>query len=446
MVGVHPINLLLGHRLNRHHLLLDRAHGQPLRAVVGHAAEPELRVGLAYDEEVFDTNAECAVLVVPWLVRADHAREEGLQVSEPVRDALGPLVDVERGADAMARAVPVVEPLLPERHPGERVERAAWGALRVDGHVERDVPLQHRRVALFLVLGRRAKVHRPGDVRRATVVLTAAVDEKERVRVDGAARLLLGPVMDHRPVGPAACNRGERRLDEPGLLAPLARQILINVHLGEDRPGGNGPVQPRQKLGQGHAVPDVGLNVPRQLLVVLDALCLVHRGGLAQNLALTTRRCPVLPLALLRIGHHPESLLGGHLECKAHLARVHPERPTLPSNVPRGLERLLVRSHRHPSLAQMLLHRRVAHLVHVHKQLGRRLRQQHVRAEHGIVRHVRATKVQQPRHLVQHRHRKRTRLVLQHLGAHLANLCFGRLPGPRDVVDAHRVIRRRRPP
>ena len=64
--------------------------------------------------------------------------------------------------------------------------------------------LQHAREAGPLVLAGRAKVHGPGDVGCAAVVLAARVQEQQRVRAHCAAGARLGSVVDDRTVGARA--------------------------------------------------------------------------------------------------------------------------------------------------------------------------------------------------------------------------------------------------
>ena len=59
---------------------------------------------------------------------------------------MGPLVDVEGGADAVAGAVAIVEPHAPERRARQDVQRQPRGPLGEDRRVERDVALH---TALF---------------------------------------------------------------------------------------------------------------------------------------------------------------------------------------------------------------------------------------------------------------------------------------------------------
>lgn len=57
-------------------------------------------------------------------------------------DALGPLVHVEEGAHAVARAVVVVQAQLPQRQARHAVEAGAQGALWQHQPVEGDVALR----------------------------------------------------------------------------------------------------------------------------------------------------------------------------------------------------------------------------------------------------------------------------------------------------------------
>src|SRR4051812_30126168 len=79
-------------------------------------------------DEVLDPDPVGVQLVIARLVADDHADFER-HAPALLADAWRPLVDAEIGADAVAGAVVEVEPGAPQRHPGQRVELGAAGAL-----------------------------------------------------------------------------------------------------------------------------------------------------------------------------------------------------------------------------------------------------------------------------------------------------------------------------
>ena len=103
---------------------------EPLARAVG-----EVRSGGDGDEVAFDSEAEVAVLVEARLVGDVVAGADLVEVLVPrggrgealvgadgaAADAKGPLVHVQEAAHAVARAVEVVEAVLPERGAGEGV-------------------------------------------------------------------------------------------------------------------------------------------------------------------------------------------------------------------------------------------------------------------------------------------------------------------------------------
>src|SRR5690606_25679447 len=143
----------------------------------------------------------------------DHAGLERLVAARLARsdrrDALRPLVDRKEAADAMAGAMGVIEPDLPQILPGEAVELRAARALREAGGGDRDVALEDAGEAV-LHLGRR-RTHRDGagDVGRAVRILAARIDQIERIHLDLAVRLRAHAVMDDGAIGAGAGNRVE---------------------------------------------------------------------------------------------------------------------------------------------------------------------------------------------------------------------------------------------
>jgi len=112
-------------------------------------------------------------------------------------------VHVEKGTDAVASAVKVVHPVLPQRPTRKHLEHNAWSAGWEDGPGKGDVALKHARVRAFLVLGweLRAKVERARDVRRAVDVLPAGIAQVDAIDVDRFAGGVLCVIVNHGGVG-----------------------------------------------------------------------------------------------------------------------------------------------------------------------------------------------------------------------------------------------------
>src|SRR3546814_7650200 len=95
------------------------------------------------DLQILDPNAEMARLVIAGLVGQDHAGvQRFLGPRLPARrlgDALRPFVDGQIGADAVAGAMGIIDPVGPQILPRQNVELAAAGAAGEACGGERDM-------------------------------------------------------------------------------------------------------------------------------------------------------------------------------------------------------------------------------------------------------------------------------------------------------------------
>mmetsp|Transcript_32340 Transcript_32340/g.78524 ORF Transcript_32340/g.78524 Transcript_32340/m.78524 type:complete len:284 (-) Transcript_32340:1139-1990(-) len=278
MVAVEPLDLRLGEerrvderRLYRHVRELREPQVLPL---VERLAPHARHLRPPRDEQVLDADAEGALLVVSRLVGDDHPLLQADGVGVPRRDGVRPLVHVERGADAVPRAVEVVEPRLPQREARERIERRAGGVLREDGGVERDVPLEDPREALDLPARRRAEVEGARDVGRAALVLPAGVEQHELRAVEArGARGVQRVVVDDRAVGPDAGDGGEGEVEEARLRRAELGEARGELRLRDGAAlDGDGLLEPREEVRERGAVDEMRLQHARQLRLVLTRL------------------------------------------------------------------------------------------------------------------------------------------------------------------------------
>src|SRR5262252_10715878 len=108
-----------------------------------------------YHIEVLETDTAPALLVVARLIRYHHAGLKRL-VTPAWPQTLWPFMDVEKGADAMAGAVPIVETGVPHVGPRQGIQHHPARAFREFLPGQGDVTAQHERVQVTLTLRGRA--------------------------------------------------------------------------------------------------------------------------------------------------------------------------------------------------------------------------------------------------------------------------------------------------
>ena len=98
----------------------------------------------------------CLPLLDGSKIHATHARrlDDLGRVHRAAAHAERPLVHVEKSTDAVAGAMEVVHPVLPQWPARKHLEHDAWRAGWEDGPGKRDVALKHACVRAPLVLGR----------------------------------------------------------------------------------------------------------------------------------------------------------------------------------------------------------------------------------------------------------------------------------------------------
>ena len=202
VIPINPLPLLPTQQTHINQLPTQRHHGHMLEPQIRFIPKPMLRLHLAHHDDVLDPDAKVAVFVVPGLIRQDVTGREGhLAVLNAGADANGALVDIEIGPDAVAGAVPVIEPFGPEELAGQRVEGVSRRALWENGGVERDDALEDERVGRAFCGGGGAEVQGARRVGCAVEVLGARVAEVDGGGVDEGAVAGFGFVVDDGGVG-----------------------------------------------------------------------------------------------------------------------------------------------------------------------------------------------------------------------------------------------------
>src|SRR5438105_4419834 len=191
--------------------------------------------------------------------------------------------------DAMAGAVVVIEPLLPERAARKGVQLRACRPFRKAREGERDMPLKHAREAVAHLVAGLADRDRAGDVGRAIEILRAGVEEVERSGFEAALGLGHRAVMHDRAVWAGAGDRREAQIAEQLALAPKGFEPVAGGDLAE-LAFGRLAREPGEKAGDRGAVAAVRGAGAVKLDRVLAGLWQQARIGGAMNPAACLRQ------------------------------------------------------------------------------------------------------------------------------------------------------------
>ncbi len=173
-----------------------------LEPEIGFISKMMLRLHLLRHDDILDPDPEVAVLVVTGLIGQHIAgRERNLAVLNPRADPNGAFVDIEVRSNAVARAVSVVEALLPKELASERVQCEAGCAFGEHGGVDGDDAFQDQSVRFPLHGCWGAEMQGPRRVGGAVEVLSAGIAEVDGLGVDDGAVARFGFVVDDGCVG-----------------------------------------------------------------------------------------------------------------------------------------------------------------------------------------------------------------------------------------------------
>ena len=200
-------------------------------------------------------------------------------------------MDRQVAAHAVAGAVAVIDPAVPQMHPRQRVERAAARAVGEFLHVELDVALQHASVALdhFGTRLARADPNRTGDVGGSVQILAARIDQIDRRWRDRDIAVFVDLVVWQGGMRPRSADGVEAGVFQHAAgLAEFAQLggggQFVHPALGRfDR-------NPAQETRNGRAVARLGIAVALLFGRVLDRLGQNGRIGIAHDLRAACRQ------------------------------------------------------------------------------------------------------------------------------------------------------------
>ena len=172
----------------------------------------------------------------------------------------------------MACAVGKIEPVLPQRCAGYRVDIAPARTRREAQHRNADHALQHQRIVLAHLVGRSTHGYGAGDVGGAVLILPAGIDQEQLAIAEHAVGGTRNAVMHDRAIRARSGDGREGDVAQRHLrfladcrterFQPLDRRNLV------DR-AGLLPVQPGEHLGNRSAVAAVRSACTGNLGVVL---------------------------------------------------------------------------------------------------------------------------------------------------------------------------------
>ena len=361
-------------------------------------------------DQVLDADAPLAVEVVAGLVADYHARLEARLVERNARaDAHRRLVYVQKVAHAVARAVAVLEVVAPARRACKRINHIARRVVREDEAVNGNVALQHPRKAPALLGGRCAKVQRARHIRGAKGEVRTAVAQVERVAVDRGAALLGRRVVNDGAVRAGGRDRREAQTLELGLLLAELGKLVRALCLGDGVAALQRLLKPREVGHERRAVAQMCLAETVLLHEVLDALRIHHKRA-AHHRTLCAKRLENGVGGALADQH-----LLARLQLRLHRAQV----------IVKG--RIGAHDHRR---AQVLAHV-CRELCIVHIEYGAVHGHDRKRKEHGVVWHILAPQVKEPRDLVEHGRNEPVRADALQLLAQVLDLLVKRTAGDR---------------
>ena len=165
---------------------------------------------------------------------------------------------IEAGAHAMARAMQIVDALLPHGIARQHVELGAATSCRKTHHGQSDVALQHQGIVGTLLRSERAQSNGAGDVGGAVGILRSRIKQQQATGRQGCIALGRGFVVDNGTVRSISCNRVER--EPPIERLPAAQFLQSSGHAQLSVTAClHSRHQPVQELHHGHAIAQHGL-------------------------------------------------------------------------------------------------------------------------------------------------------------------------------------------
>ncbi len=197
MIGVEPVSLLPREKIAVDQVAINRRKRERVEAHHRDRAARN-RFGWRHHAKVLDANAVLAFSVEARLDGEDHARlQRGHTVA---RNGLRPLVDREKTADPVPRAVSIIQTRTPQRIACNGIEIHPARSLREAGCCESDMCLQHQRKVTAHGGRRRANGDGSRDVRRTLNILATRIDEVERAGAQQPVCASRDTVVDDRAV------------------------------------------------------------------------------------------------------------------------------------------------------------------------------------------------------------------------------------------------------
>ena len=187
-----------------------------------------------------------------------------------------PLMHVEIGPHAMARAVQIVEPFAPQRLASQGIKLRSAHTFGETGQFQLNMTFQHQCVDALLLLGQRTKGYGSRDIRGAVLILSTAVDEHKSAGFNRNISLRRGLIVHDCTVMFVTHDgiKGETAIER--LCFSQTCQLLFQRDFGLI-PFLNGRNKPLQKPHHGHAITQHGVAKALDFAFVLHGFH--HRNG-----------------------------------------------------------------------------------------------------------------------------------------------------------------------
>ncbi len=184
---------------------------------------------MEYRHQILNPNPIFPGFIIARLIGNDHARFQR-RIAAALGNPLRSFMHIEETANAVAGAVLVIKPGLPEILPRQRIELRTARAVGKARGGNGDVALKHAGETVDMFRRWRANGYRARDVGRTIGILATGIEQEQFALLQCPVALRRYAVMHDSAVGAASGNGGKARLDEQWIRSAKAKQHFGNFH------------------------------------------------------------------------------------------------------------------------------------------------------------------------------------------------------------------------